>query len=77
VHVDIDVQNRAQVAMRATKEAAEAASHTKSELLANVSPEIRTRLNAILGMTELTLGSNLGPEQRENLAQPSQERFKR
>ena len=61
---DITEQKLAAEALKAAKEAAEAANQAKSQFLANVSHEIRTPLHALLGLTELVLDGPMDSAQR-------------
>jgi len=59
------LNDRAQ--LETAKKMAEAANEAKGNFLANISHELRTPMNGIIGMTELALDTELSGEQRELL----------
>jgi PAS domain S-box-containing protein len=64
---EIAEHRRTEEALCQANNAAEAAAHAKSQFLTKMSHELRTPTNGLLGMTELTLDTELTSEQRDYL----------
>ena len=68
VYFDISDQKRTEEHLRQAKAEAEAASRAKSEFLANISHEVRTPLNGVLGMLQLLETASLTDEEAHYVA---------
>jgi PAS domain S-box-containing protein len=64
INRDITEQREQEDALRAAKSAAEAASIAKSAFVANMSHEVRTPMNAVLGFLDILLDTRLDSDQR-------------
>ncbi len=69
VQQEVEERTRAETALRAAQQDAEAASQAKTVFLSRMSHELRTPLNAILGFVQvMARDSTLSQEQQTNLA---------
>jgi PAS domain S-box-containing protein len=65
---DITERRRTEEALRTAKDAAEAASRTKSDFLARMSHELRTPLNSVIGFANILLKNKAGNLREQDTA---------
>lgn len=68
VATEIEERRRSEAALAVAKDAAEVAAQAKSRFLASVSHDIRTPMNAVIGLTRLLSRTRLDDRQRTHVA---------
>ncbi len=68
ISIDITDRKRAEVSLKAAKEAAEAANQAKAEFLSNMRHDLRTPFSGLFGLTELIESQETDPEKKATLA---------
>lgn len=65
IYSDITERKNLELSLEKAKNMAETASRAKSEFIANMSHDIRTPLNGVVGMSQLLINSLHNPEQKQ------------
>ena len=72
IYVDVTPLKKAEQALRAEKEKAEAANRLKSDFILNMQPDIRTPISGIYGMTELLINMKIPTDIKSQLTEVAQ-----